>query len=236
MAAQNVRSEAAMQAIPQPVTSGKTATAYAGSPCILGTGTALPRHHYSQQELAEVAQKVLPELGVDPKVIQRFFMSVGVKERYLALPAAAYARSRDRGSRDDGSRADDTPKGAAVSLPRRPTTATLARLGRDHARALAACSASTRALRSQARRVAALLGMPCPAWAAVVPPLLPMPRVPRVPAAPLDSHAAHDRSELRGDLRRSARLRFDCREACRGASSPVPPWARFRHPRKAALR
>ena len=34
-------------------------------PCIAGVATALPRHRYGQEDLAEVAQKLLPDLGLD---------------------------------------------------------------------------------------------------------------------------------------------------------------------------
>ncbi len=61
----------------------------------------MPPHHYDQQALAEVARQTLPELGMDPKVIQRFFKSVGVKERYLALPAGDYARLEGFGARNE---------------------------------------------------------------------------------------------------------------------------------------
>ncbi len=77
------------------------ASIYGQSPSILGTGTALPEHHYNQQELAEVARQTLPELGMDRKVIERFFSSVGVKERYLALPAESYARLTGFGDRNE---------------------------------------------------------------------------------------------------------------------------------------
>lgn len=59
-------------------------------PIIVGTATALPPHRYGQQELAAVARQLMPELTVEPAVLQRFFRSVGVEQRYLALPAEEY--------------------------------------------------------------------------------------------------------------------------------------------------
>jgi alkylresorcinol/alkylpyrone synthase len=70
-------------------------------PAIVGTATALPRHRYDQAELARVARKLLPELDVDEKVLQRFFRHAGVEQRYLALPAERYAELRGFGARND---------------------------------------------------------------------------------------------------------------------------------------
>ncbi len=63
-----------------------------GAPAIIATSTALPRHHYRQDDLIELAQRVLPDLNVEPRLLRRFFQRVGVEERYLALPAEAYGR------------------------------------------------------------------------------------------------------------------------------------------------
>jgi alkylresorcinol/alkylpyrone synthase len=71
------------------------------SPAIVGTATALPPHRYEQRELARVAQRLLPELDVDPAVLQRFFRHAGVEQRYLALPAERYAELRGFGARND---------------------------------------------------------------------------------------------------------------------------------------
>jgi alkylresorcinol/alkylpyrone synthase len=57
---------------------------------IAGTATALPPHHYDQVELAELAQRLLPELDIEPGTLARFFRRVGVRSRHLALPAHAY--------------------------------------------------------------------------------------------------------------------------------------------------
>ncbi len=58
---------------------------------IVGTSGALPVHRYGQGELTSIVRALLPELAIDPEVLQRFFRRVGVKQRYLALPAQAYA-------------------------------------------------------------------------------------------------------------------------------------------------
>ncbi len=71
------------------------------SPAIAGTATALPPHRYDQRELASVAQRLLPELKVDPAVLQRFFRHAGVEQRYLALPAERYQSLHGFGARND---------------------------------------------------------------------------------------------------------------------------------------
>jgi alkylresorcinol/alkylpyrone synthase len=60
------------------------------APAIAGTCSALPAHRYGQGELAGVVRALLPELEVDEQVLRRFFRQVGVKQRYLALPAQGY--------------------------------------------------------------------------------------------------------------------------------------------------
>ncbi|MEY4508070.1 MAG: hypothetical protein RLZZ450_192 [Pseudomonadota bacterium] len=60
------------------------------SPTVVGSATALPPHRYGQRELAEVAQRLMPELKVEPAVLQRFFRRVGVEQRFLSLPAEDY--------------------------------------------------------------------------------------------------------------------------------------------------
>lgn len=62
------------------------------SPCVGGSATALPAHHYSQADLAALARTTLPGLTADEEVLARFFRRVGVTERHLALPAEEYAR------------------------------------------------------------------------------------------------------------------------------------------------
>lgn len=71
-------------------------------PSVLATATALPRHRYEQQDLAELARRVLPELELDSALLQRFFHSVNVKHRHLALPKEAYG---DLGGMQQRSRA-----------------------------------------------------------------------------------------------------------------------------------
>jgi len=94
-------------------------------PAIIGTGTALPANHYSQTELAAVARRTLPELGTEAKVIERFFTSVGVKERYLALPAADYPKLTGFRERNDAWQR------VAVELGERAVTAALRDAGLD---------------------------------------------------------------------------------------------------------
>ncbi len=61
------------------------------APAIAGTCGALPAHRYGQRELTAVVRALLPEFNVDERVLERFFRHVGVKQRYLALPAEEYA-------------------------------------------------------------------------------------------------------------------------------------------------
>ncbi|HEX6239688.1 MAG TPA: 3-oxoacyl-[acyl-carrier-protein] synthase III C-terminal domain-containing protein [Polyangiales bacterium] len=70
------------------------------APSIAGSATALPRHRYDQRELAEIVRALLPELQVDPRVLERFFRQVGVKQRYLALPAEQYAALQGFGAKN----------------------------------------------------------------------------------------------------------------------------------------
>ena len=60
------------------------------APRIAGTCGVLPSHRYGQRELTQIVRALLPELSVDPPVLERFFRHVGVKQRYLALPAEEY--------------------------------------------------------------------------------------------------------------------------------------------------
>jgi alkylresorcinol/alkylpyrone synthase len=61
------------------------------APAIAGTSAALPTHRYGQRELTQVVRALLPEFDVEDRALERFFRSVGVKQRYLALPAEQYA-------------------------------------------------------------------------------------------------------------------------------------------------
>jgi len=70
-------------------------------PSVRGTATALPPHRYGQSELAQVVTQLLPELAVQPAVIERFFRRVGVEQRHLALPAESYAKLTGFGQRND---------------------------------------------------------------------------------------------------------------------------------------
>lgn len=60
------------------------------APAIVAAGTALPEHRYDQHQLAELAGRMFPDLDRRPGTLARFFRSVGVRERFLALPAEAY--------------------------------------------------------------------------------------------------------------------------------------------------
>src|SRR5688572_13193398 len=70
-------------------------------PMIVATATAVPPHHYSQEELAAAAVRLLPETDSDGRrrALTRFFERVGVRERYLALPAERYGELGGIGER-----------------------------------------------------------------------------------------------------------------------------------------
>jgi alkylresorcinol/alkylpyrone synthase len=70
------------------------------APVIAGTAGVLPRHRYGQRELAEVVRGLLPDLQVEDRAIERFFRQVGVKQRYLALPAEQYAQLTGFGAKN----------------------------------------------------------------------------------------------------------------------------------------
>jgi alkylresorcinol/alkylpyrone synthase len=72
--------------------SARAERVHASHPSIVAVSTALPRHHYRQQELAAATRALCPELANEPKRIERFFQRVHVRERYLALPLEAYAQ------------------------------------------------------------------------------------------------------------------------------------------------
>lgn len=65
-------------------------TAVGGVASVLAIGTALPRHRYRQQELAELAQSLLPPTGGQGRLLERFFRRVDVQYRHLALDKEAY--------------------------------------------------------------------------------------------------------------------------------------------------
>jgi len=64
------------------------------APAIAAVEVALPRHRYRQQELAELAERFLPPALLKDGTLARLFQRVGVKERYLALPAERYSELR----------------------------------------------------------------------------------------------------------------------------------------------
>jgi len=68
-------------------------------PAVLATSTALPRHHYEQDDLIELAKVVLPDLDAREKALRRLFRRVGVEERFLALPARDYGELDGLGGR-----------------------------------------------------------------------------------------------------------------------------------------
>ena len=62
------------------------------APRIAGTCGVLPAHRYGQRQLTDIVRALLPDMDIDTRVLERFFRQVGVKQRYLALPAEEYAR------------------------------------------------------------------------------------------------------------------------------------------------
>ena len=57
------------------------------APAIVGSSTALPGHRYTQKELADVARAGLPPEVFREGMVERFFESVQVEERYMSVPA-----------------------------------------------------------------------------------------------------------------------------------------------------
>jgi alkylresorcinol/alkylpyrone synthase len=76
-----MRTAAAARILPEP--------AFAG-PRTIASAVALPPHRYAQKELAEIAARMFPGFQRREGFLERFFDSVGVKERHLALDAEAY--------------------------------------------------------------------------------------------------------------------------------------------------
>ena len=62
------------------------------TPVIAATGTGVPSHAYSQDQLIALARELLPGLEVSDGALERLFVAVGVEQRHLALPAAAYGQ------------------------------------------------------------------------------------------------------------------------------------------------
>jgi alkylresorcinol/alkylpyrone synthase len=56
------------------------------APAIVGSSTVLPEHRYTQAEMAAMARIALPEEVVRAGMIERFFESVTVEERFMAVP------------------------------------------------------------------------------------------------------------------------------------------------------
>lgn len=83
-------------------------------PRIRGTAKAFPVHRYGQRELAELATTLLPDGVATPSVVERFFRRVGVEQRYLALPAEAYAGLSGFGQRNDAWLSVAVPLGQAA--------------------------------------------------------------------------------------------------------------------------
>ncbi len=70
-------------------------------PRVVAVGTALPPHRYTQSDLAALASSYLADSKISVRGIERFFKSVGVEERHLALPADRYPALRGLGERND---------------------------------------------------------------------------------------------------------------------------------------
>lgn len=60
------------------------------APVIAGTGTGVPPHLHSQDQLIALARELI-DGEVSTAALERMFAAVGVEQRHLALPAAAYA-------------------------------------------------------------------------------------------------------------------------------------------------
>jgi len=71
------------------------------APAVVGTQTALPTNRYDQHALAGIVRKLLPELSTDERTLERFFRRVGVRQRYLALPADEYQNLHGLKQRND---------------------------------------------------------------------------------------------------------------------------------------
>ncbi len=71
-------------------------------PCILAVASALPEHYYSQDELGAALLAMNPDGGrtFDRDKVRRFFSSVAVGGRHLALPLERYARLSGLGERN----------------------------------------------------------------------------------------------------------------------------------------
>lgn len=68
---------------------------------IAATGTGVPRHAYSQEQLIALVRDLLPELEVSSAALERLFVAVGVEQRHFALPAEAYRELDGLSGRND---------------------------------------------------------------------------------------------------------------------------------------
>jgi alkylresorcinol/alkylpyrone synthase len=71
------------------------------APAIVGSSKVLPEYHYTQTELAEVVRRCLPPGVFRQGMVQRFFDSVQVEERYMAVPVERLARLEGFKDRND---------------------------------------------------------------------------------------------------------------------------------------
>lgn len=70
-------------------------------PVVAATSTALPRHHYSQQKLAQAAHHLFPAFADDSKTVERLFQKLQVKDRYFAMPIEAYSQLAGLAARNE---------------------------------------------------------------------------------------------------------------------------------------
>lgn len=70
--------------------------------CIAAVEVAFPRHYYGQEELASalLGMAEIKALGFDREKVLRFFSSVEVSGRHLALPIEAYGKLEGFGARN----------------------------------------------------------------------------------------------------------------------------------------
>lgn len=97
----NILSEKAAGARPNARGERRRAARARLAPAVAATAVAFPRHRYTQAELADAAQRVLPPGMLRDGALARFFSRVGVEARALALPAEAYGGLRGLKQRND---------------------------------------------------------------------------------------------------------------------------------------
>jgi len=71
------------------------------APAIVGSSTVLPEHRYRQTDLAEIARRFLPADVFREGMVERFFESVQVDERYMAVPIERVLALGGFGDRND---------------------------------------------------------------------------------------------------------------------------------------